>query len=80
MSLSVFTVLLSVQRLRQFRVNIREFTDANDDANKFKNRLANALPCKLFRSPVVHRHSTLSPPPSQLQPRPPANVSWCRRV
>jgi len=23
---------------------VREFTDANDDANKFKNRLANALP------------------------------------
>jgi len=36
----------SLQRLRQFRVNVREFTDANDDANKFKNRLANALPCK----------------------------------
>lgn len=28
-------------------MNIREFTDANDDANKFKNRLANALPCEL---------------------------------
>ncbi|CAI8026225.1 Receptor-type tyrosine-protein phosphatase delta [Geodia barretti] len=31
-------------RLRQFRVNIKEFTDANDNANQFKNRLANALP------------------------------------
>ncbi len=39
------------QRLRQFRVNIREFTDANDDANKFKNRLANALPCKASPHP-----------------------------
>lgn len=35
-----------LQLLRQFKVNVREFTDANDDANKFKNRLANALPCK----------------------------------
>ena len=40
--------MLSLQRLRQFRVNVREFTDANDDANKFKNRLANALPCELY--------------------------------
>ena len=38
----------TLQRLRQFKVNIREFTDANDDANKFKNRLANALPCKFL--------------------------------
>ena len=27
-------------------MNVKEFTDANDEANKFKNRLANALPCK----------------------------------
>ena len=36
----------SLQRLREFKVNVREFTDANDDANKFKNRIANALPCE----------------------------------
>ena len=29
-------------------MNVREFTDANDDANKFKNRIANALPCELL--------------------------------
>ena len=39
---------LVLQRLRQFRVNIKEFTDANDSSNQFKNRLANALPCELY--------------------------------
>ena len=39
-------MLCILQKLRQFRVNIREFTDANGEANKFKNRLANALPCE----------------------------------
>ena len=34
-------------------MNVREFTDANDDANKFKNRLANALPCKLYPLPAI---------------------------
>ena len=28
-------------------MDVKEFTDANDDANKFKNRISNALPCKL---------------------------------
>ncbi len=37
-----------LQRLRQFKVDVKEFTDANDDANKFKNRISNALPCKLL--------------------------------
>ena len=32
--------------LRQFKVNVREVTDANDDNNKFKNRVTNALPCE----------------------------------
>ena len=49
----IIYVILSVvyyflQRLREFKVNVREFTDANDDANKFKNRIANALPCELL--------------------------------
>ena len=46
LSLSLSPLLFSLQRLREFKVNVREFTDANDDANKFKNRIANALPCE----------------------------------
>ena len=42
------TMLFSLQRLRQFKVDVKEFTDANDDANKFKNRISNALPCESF--------------------------------
>ena len=29
------------------KVDIRQFSDANADANKFKNRFMNFLPCKL---------------------------------
>ena len=36
-----------IQRLREFKVNVKEFSDANDDANKLKNRNVNALPCEL---------------------------------
>ena len=30
-------------------MDVKEFTDANDEANKFKNRIFNAIPCE---SPV----------------------------
>ena len=49
----------SLQRLCEFKVNVREFTDANDDANKFKNRIANALPCEF--SVMIKCHP---PPPT----------------
>ena len=35
-----------LQLLGQFKVDIREFSIASDDKNKFKNRVTNALPCK----------------------------------
>ena len=42
---------------------MKEFTNANDDANKFKNRIFNALPCESLVYLIIvfeHAQSTLS--------------------
>jgi len=37
------------QLLRQVKVDVREFSVASEDTNKFKNRVMNALPCEKTR-------------------------------
>ena len=40
---------LSFQRLKDFKVNTKYFTDAKDEANKAKNRVVYALPCEYIQ-------------------------------
>ena len=48
------------QLLRQVKVDVREFSEASEDTNKFKNRVTNALPCEKTKSSMSRaKHTSL---------------------